>query len=78
MNNTITEENLILFIYNEADEILKARINSALFTDNSLREKFRLIKSSINNLEADWFSPDDTSVKIILEASALTQGEEIC
>jgi len=77
MNNTITEENLILFIYGEADESLEAQVKSALMTDTFLREKHLALIATMRQIEPFPYQPDDTSVKIILEESALSHREEI-
>ena len=77
MTNTFTEDNLILFIYGEAGPILEAQIKTALLTDKDLQEKHQNLLAVINELESVRFSPHDTSVKIIMEESALSQREEI-
>ena len=78
MTNTFTEDHLILFIYGEAGQTLEAEIKTALLTDKSLQEKHQSMLAVIDQLENGRFQPHDTSVKIIMEESALSQREEIC
>jgi len=77
MNITFTEDQLILFIYGEADNTVSNEINEALLTDNSLQKKYKELLLIINQLAKTSFHPHDTSVSIIMEESALSQREEI-
>ncbi len=77
MTNTFTEEHLILFIYGEAGELLEAEIKSALLSDRDLQEKHQSLLSMMAQLDSAKFQPHDTSLKIIMEESALSQREEI-
>ena len=77
MINTFTEDNLILFIYGEAGPILEAQIKTALFKDKDLQDKHQNLIGVIEQLESARFGPNNTSVKIIMEESALSQREEI-
>ncbi len=77
MSITFTEDDLILFIYGEANPILKSKINSALLSDRKLQEQFTALLQMVNRLEVVNFQPHDTSLKIIMEESALTQSEQL-
>ena len=77
MSITFTENDLILFIYGEANPILKSKINSALLSDRKLQEQFTALLQMVNRLEVVNFQPHDTSLKIIMEESALTQSEQL-
>jgi hypothetical protein len=78
MNNTITEENLILFIYGELGEFESDQIKSSLLVDIALQEKHKQLLSVVRELDTQCFEPHDTSLKIILEESALSHWEKIC
>lgn len=77
MSITFTEDDLILFIYGEANDDLDAEIKSALITDKNLQDVHRSLLSVINQLKPERFEPNDTSVKIIMEESALSHREKI-
>jgi hypothetical protein len=77
MSITFSEDDLILFIYGEANDALDAEIKSALITDKNLQDLHRSLLSVINQLKTERFEPNDTSVKIIMEVSALSQREKI-
>ena len=77
MSITFTEDDLILFIYGEANDVLEAEIKSALITDKNLQDLHRSLLSVIYQLKTERFEPNDTSVKIIMEESALSHREKI-
>lgn len=77
MSITFTEDDLILFIYGEANDDLDAEIKSALITDKNLQDLHRSLLSVIYQLKTERFEPNDTSVKIIMEESALSHREKI-
>ena len=77
MSITFTEDDLILFIYGEANEALEAEIKSALLTDKTLQEQHQSLLAVINEMDTFKFQPHDTSIKIIMEESALSQREKI-
>ena len=78
MNNTITEENLILFIYGELNEVEAEKVKSSLLADSELLEKHKQLLSVVRELDTQSFEPHDTSLKILLEESALSHWEKIC
>lgn len=77
MNNTITEENLILFIYGELDEFKSEQIKASLLVDIDLQEKHKQLLSVVRELDNHSFNPHETTMKIILEESALSHWEKI-
>ncbi|MFM9945035.1 MAG: hypothetical protein ACKVQB_07345 [Bacteroidia bacterium] len=77
MSITFTEDDLILFIYGEANEALDAEIKTTLITDKSLQEVHISLLAVTNELGSTRFQPHDTSIKIIMEESALSQREKI-
>jgi hypothetical protein len=77
MSITFTEDDLILFIYGEANDVLDAEIKSALITDKNLQDLHRSLLSVIHQLKPERYEPNDTSVKIIMEESALSHREKI-
>ena len=77
MSITFTEDDLILFIYGEADRALESEIKTALLTDKALQEKHRSLLMVINQLDEAEFNPHNTTLKIIMEESALQQREKI-
>ena len=64
MNTTFTENDLILFIYGEANLFLEAEIKIALSEDNDLRKRHESLLSTIKVLKSEKFEPHDTSLKI--------------
>ncbi len=77
MNTTFTENELILFIYGEANMFLESEIKIALCKDDELRKKHKALLSAIHLLKSENFEPHDTSLKIIMEESAAWYREEI-
>ena len=75
MNTTFTENDLILFIYGEANSFLDAEIRIALSEDDELRKKHLDLLSTIKLVDGENFEPHDTSLKIIMEESALSHRE---
>jgi hypothetical protein len=77
MNNTFTENDLLLFIYGEADAALESQIKNELLVNKKLQNQHRNLLSVTNQLDSVKFEPNATSLKIIMEQSALQQREEI-
>ncbi len=77
MNSTFSEEEILLFIYGEADEKLKTNLSSALLNDSQLRDQYESLFATIFQIDKVAFEPHDTSLKIIMEESALSHREEI-
>lgn len=78
MNHTFTSEDILLYIYNETTDTQTKAIESALKTDALLKAKYNNLVEMIHSVDDFEINPSDTSVKIILEASAIAHSEEIC
>lgn len=78
MNNTLTTETLIQFIYGEMDAAEAAQIRTAIQSDSSLRAAHQTLLSEIKLLDTEWFEPHPTSIKLIMEASSELQHHKIC
>lgn len=77
MISTFTQEDLLLFIYGEAEHQLETQIKSALKSDEKLKDTYNALLNTINKLDSFSFNPDKTSLKIIMEESAITHGESL-
>ena len=77
MNNTFNENDLLLFIYGEANPDLALKIKDALLSNKDLQKKHQNLLSITKQLDGVSFQPNETSLKIIMEQSALQQREEI-
>ena len=64
--HNFTPEDLLLYLYNETSPAQTAEIKAALETDWSLREKFEVITSAQQKLEALKMSPSQQTVDNIL------------
>ena len=60
--HNFTPEDLLLYLYNETSPAQTAEIKAALETDWSLREKFEVITSAQQKLEALKMSPSQQTV----------------
>jgi hypothetical protein len=78
MNHTFTSEDILLYIYNETTDTQTKAIEAALKTDALLKAKYNNLVEMIHSVDDFEINPSDTSVKIILEASAIAHSEEIC
>lgn len=77
MISTFTQEDLILFIYGEAGHQLENQIKSALEVDSQLQLHYQQLIETISKIDDFAFNPHETSCKIILEASSVSQGESL-
>ena len=64
--HNFTPEDLLQYLYNETSPAQTAAIKAALETDWSLREKFEVITSAQNRLEALKMSPSQQTIDNIL------------
>ena len=64
--HNFTQEDLLLYLYNETSPAQTAAIKAALETDWSLREKFEVITSAQKRLEALKMSPSQQTIDNIL------------
>lgn len=65
--NSITPDDLLLFLYNEASPEMTIAIKSALESDYRLQECMNELIVSMENLENVSYSPRQQSVDAILE-----------
>lgn len=77
MISNFTQNDLIQFIYGEADKNLEDEIKSALKSDVMLFETYCQILDTVNSLENFKLNPDNTSLRIIMEESTIIQGESL-
>lgn len=73
--HNFTPEDLLLYLYNETSTAQTAEIKAALETDWSLREKFEVITSAQQKLEALKMSPSQQTVDNILNYAEKAVGE---
>lgn len=73
--HNFTQEDLLLYLYNETSPAQTAEIKAALETDWSLREKFEVISSAQQKLEALKMSPSQQTVDNILNYAEKAIGE---
>ena len=73
--HNFTPEDLLLYLYNETSPPQTAEIKAALETDWSLREKFEVITSAQQKLEALKMSPSQQTVDNILNYAEKAVGE---
>ena len=64
--HNFTPEDLLQYLYNETSPIQTAQIKAALETDWSLREKFEVISSAKQRLEALKMAPRQETIDNIL------------
>ncbi len=73
--HNFTQEDLLLYLYNETSPAQSAEIKAALETDWSLREKFEVITSAQQKLETLKMSPSQQTVDNILNYAEKAVGE---
>ncbi|NUM31163.1 MAG: hypothetical protein HUU47_02425 [Bacteroidetes bacterium] len=77
MISTFTQEELLLFIYGEAEHQLENQIKTALKVDFNLQIYYQQLIETIGKLDVSPINPNETSCKIILEVSSISQGESL-
>jgi hypothetical protein len=65
--NNFTTEDMIRFLYNEMNAEETARLMEALEADWTLKEKFEVLKSSMNSLDTLHYSPRRRTIDAILQ-----------
>lgn len=70
MKQTITQNDLLLYAYNELDEHRTQLISSAILQDNTLAEQFQEIIDTVDIMDGALLKPNPTSLQIILEESS--------
>lgn len=69
MANNYTENELLLYLYNELSELESAQIESALLSNSSLQNSLSKLKEGIAVLEKLGAEPSPTSIELIMEYS---------
>jgi hypothetical protein len=69
MPKSYTENDLILFIYNELTEKEKFGVQKALDSDPELHKTYHMLLQVVGSLDTLNYEPDPSSVEIILEHS---------
>jgi len=73
--HNFTPEDLLLYLYKETSPTQTAEIKAALESDWSLREKFEVITSAQQRLEALKMSPSQQTIDKILNYAEKAIGE---
>lgn len=74
--NNFTPEDLLLYLYNETTPEQSAAIKAALKKDWTLREKFKVLKTSVERLEKITESPRTEVVLNVLNYAREKSGQE--
>lgn len=69
MNKTFTQNDLILFLYNELPQNERIALVNELTVNVELREELNEMASVLQIIDGQEFKPSDTSVAIIIEDS---------
>jgi len=69
MPNKYTQDDLILFIYDELTEKEKFNIQKALETSPELNKEYHSLLQVVGSLDSLSYEPNPSSVEIILEHS---------
>ncbi len=77
MTLIFTQEELVLYLYNETSPETSAAIELALQNDWMLREKFETLQHSVQTLDTRLESPRTQSVINILNYARETMGETV-
>jgi len=73
--HNFTPEDLLLYLYKETSPTQTAEIKAALESDWSLREKFEVITSAQQRLEALKMSPSQQTIDKIMNYAEKAIGE---
>ncbi|MFZ4583444.1 MAG: hypothetical protein ACOYM7_12405 [Paludibacter sp.] len=73
--HTFTQEDLLLYIYNETSHDTTVAIKAAIETDWTLREQFEVITSTTQSLESVSFSPRKKAVDFIMNYAEKSMRE---
>lgn len=69
MANNVTENDLILYCYEELDQERSSEIDQALQNDPQLQQQYNILKQTMRVLDLGKMSPSQTTVDIIREHS---------
>lgn len=73
--HNFTQEDLLLYLYNEISPAKSEQIKQALESDFTLREKFEVLSSAQKRLEALKMSPSQQTIANILNYAEKAVGE---
>ena len=65
MNPKITNQDLLLFIYNELSQQREKEVKQFIESDMQTKMAYNELVSNIKTLEENWLSPSETTLKII-------------
>ncbi len=74
--NNFTTEDMIRFLYNEMNAEETAQLLAALEADWTLKEKFDVLKSSMDSLDTLRYSPRRKSIDAIMQYAEDTSHAE--
>lgn len=74
MNKTTTQNDLLLYAYNESDMKDSDRIQRAIDGDPLIEEEYREINETLEILDQGKVSPSDSVIKKILEKASQIKG----
>lgn len=77
MNRNITQDSILLYLYNELNAGDRLAVENAMAHDAALREYFEEQKQLLRSLDECSFEPSETSVQIVMEESHSTNLEMI-
>jgi hypothetical protein len=69
MPHSYTQDDLILFIYNELTEEENFNVRKAIETNPELNNEYQLLLLVIGNLDTLNYEPHPSSIEIVLEHS---------
>lgn len=69
MHQTITQDDVLLYIYNELDSVKRNDVERAIATDSSLLKFFQESLLLIHQLDQIHADPDNTVISILNEES---------
>lgn len=70
MNPNFTQEDLILFIYNEMEPQRASLLNEELLNNSQLSDELKQLKETHQKLGAAMYKPNPTSVSVVMDYSA--------
>ena len=76
MSPNFTEEDLLLYIYNELDPGVEILVKQELKCNSKLHEEFIRMKNIIDQFEPMFLEPHSTSINICLEFSNHYSSEQ--
>lgn len=77
MNPNITQDSIILYLYNELSAEDRRVVENAIAEQPALKEYFEEQKMLLRSLDEFSFEPSETSVQIVMEESHFSNQETI-